>query len=85
MKQETAEQVHSILKEIESIKENITWLSQSETVLCFGTKSSGFNATISVSEYRMSFAKEILDKHHKMIIQELEDKLNELKKQIEEL
>lgn len=85
MKKETAEQAHSILKEIEETKKKITWLLKSDTVLCFGEKSSGFDDSISVRVYENYPIKETLDKHHKMIIQEIEDKINELERQIEEL
>ena len=86
MKIEKAKEAHIILKKIEYKKSQIIKLSSEDCVLCFGTLSSdSFNRKIYADENDNYEYKSILDKHHKMIVEELKASIVELEKQIEDL
>lgn len=80
-----AEKTHKLMSQIEDIKVKIDWITKTDIILGFNEKSNFDKNKFYFYEYKNEDFREILDKHHKMIIQELKEKIKELEKQIEEL
>lgn len=84
MEQEKAEKAHTLCNEIEYVKNNIKELSKQDCVLCFGTLSDCSDKIYASQQDNRRF-KDILDKHHRMIIQELTGDVKKLEQQIIDL
>lgn len=84
MNKETAVKAQSILNKIESLNWWINWMSYRYRVLCFcTTREHSDDVTPNASDSKKF--KEILDEHHKQIIQELKDEVKLLENEIEKL
>ena len=85
MERDKAENARVLLDTIGFLKKKIEWLSKKKVVLAFGERSSvgGDRVTASMSENL--WLNEILDKHHQLIIDELNEEIKELEGKIEKL
>lgn len=81
MERAMAEQAHAILNKIAYIKRQIDWLSKRDCVLCFGTVSDESDKIYADKRDNYQF-KNALDGHHRMIIRELENEVQQLEQQI---
>ena len=75
---------HALLDSMIDIKDRIERIDNEDEVLCFGIFTKG-KLEIKIDHRINAKLRDILDKHHKMIIQELKNEVEQLNKAIEQL